>query len=84
VGVCRIVSCSLRNDRLSLIFDHKPSACVGHVAWKTEGLAVPSKEMHDDWHNMLDFLRAREKARFSQITEILQRLGLHTYIPAFM
>ena len=65
-GVCRIVASILHNVQLTDVgFDHGPSACVGHDAWKSEGLPVPPSEVvAQDWWRadskaLLRFLRVR-------------------------
>ena len=60
-AVCRIIACILHNVKLTTVyFDHKPSACVGHDAWKSEGLPVPPREVVvQGWTEVLRFLRVR-------------------------
>ena len=60
-AVCRIIACILHNVKLTLVwFDHEPSACVGHDAWKSEGLRVPPSEVvAKGWREVLRFLRVR-------------------------
>ena len=60
-AVCRIIACILHNVKLTTVyFDHQPSACVGHDAWKSEGLPVPSREVAaQGWTEVLRFLRVR-------------------------
>jgi hypothetical protein len=59
-GVCRIISCILHHPKLTtVIFDHEPSACIGHDAWNSEGLAVPPVDVvAQGWAVVLKFLRA--------------------------
>ena len=58
-AVCRIIACILHNVELTDVnFDHEPSACVGHDAWKSEGLPVPPSEVAaQGWTEVLRFLR---------------------------
>jgi hypothetical protein len=58
-AVCRIIACILHNVNLTEVwFDHEPSACVGHDAWKSEGLHVPPREVvAKGWWGVLSFLR---------------------------
>ena len=43
-AVCRIIACILHNVKLTEVsFDHSISACIGHDAWKSEGLPVPPR-----------------------------------------
>ena len=60
-AVCRIIACILHNVKLTEVyFDHLPSACVGHDAWKSEGLPVPPREVvAQGWTEVLRFLRVR-------------------------
>jgi hypothetical protein len=60
-AVCRIIACILHNVKLTTVyFDHQPSACVGHDAWRSEGLPVPSREVvAQGWTEVLRFLRVR-------------------------
>jgi hypothetical protein len=59
-GVCRIISCILQHPKLTTVmFDHEPSACIGHDAWNSEGLAVPPADVvAKGWAVVLQFLRA--------------------------
>jgi hypothetical protein len=59
--VCHIIACILHNIQLTDVwFDHEPSACVGHDAWKSEGLPVlPSEVVAQGWREVLRFLRVR-------------------------
>ena len=61
VGVLRIVSCILYNEKSKLTdvtLDPKPSACVGHEAWRSEGLPpLPSAVVRDGWDAVLKHLR---------------------------
>jgi hypothetical protein len=58
-SVCRIIACILHNVKLTTVyFDHQPSACVGHDAWKSEGLPVPPSEVvAQGWTEVLLFFR---------------------------
>ena len=59
-GVCRIVSCILHNEKLTEVgFDHKPSSCVVHEAWRREGLSVLPKSVvaSQAWVTVLEHLR---------------------------
>ena len=58
-AVCRIIACILHNVKLTTVsFDHQPSACVGHDAWRSEGLPVPPSEVvAQGWTEVLRFLR---------------------------
>jgi hypothetical protein len=58
-GVCCIVSLILHNDNLTQVsFDHEPSACVAHEAWRREGLPVPPESVvGDGWLSVLKHLR---------------------------
>ena len=60
-SVCRIIACILHNVKLTTVFfDHRPSACVVHDAWKSEGLPVPpSYVVALGWTEVLRFLRVR-------------------------
>jgi hypothetical protein len=53
VGVLRIVSCIIYNEKLTdanVDLDHSPSACVGHDAWRSEGLPqLPSAVVINKW-----------------------------------
>ncbi len=45
-GVCRFIAIMLHNPKRTLDqlqFDHMPSACAMHPAWRREGLPVPRK-----------------------------------------
>ena len=59
--MCRFISCILHNMELThMSFNHEPSACVGHDAWKSEGLRVPPSEVEaKGWREVLRFLRVR-------------------------
>ncbi len=59
--VCRIIACIRHNIKLTTVFfDHQPSACVGHDAWRSEGLPVPPSEVvAQRWTEVLHFLRVR-------------------------
>jgi hypothetical protein len=59
VGVCQVISCILHNSNLSEVqFDHEPNECVGHDAWKSEGLPIPpSGVVAQGWKAVLEFLR---------------------------
>ena len=58
-GVCRIVSCIVFNENLTVVnFDHGPSACVTHEAWRSWGLPVPPKSVvGNGWGAVLKHLR---------------------------
>ena len=60
-AVCRIIACILHNVKLPTVYlDHKPSACVRHHAWRSEGLPVPPREVvAQGWREVLRFLRVR-------------------------
>jgi hypothetical protein len=62
-GVCRIISCILQHPKLTTVmFDHEPSACIGHDAWNSEGLAVPPADvLAKGWAVVLKFLRAGDE-----------------------
>jgi hypothetical protein len=62
VGVSRIISCVLHNDEVAdLYFDHPFSSCCDHVAWMSEGLAVPPQEVvRKGWRAILPFLRRQK------------------------
>ena len=60
VGVSRIVSCVLHNENLTDLpfLTPSPSACVGHEAWRSEGLPpLPSAVARDGWDAVLKHLR---------------------------
>ena len=60
-SVCRFIACILHNVKLTtVVFDHRPSACVRHDAWRSEGLPVPpSKVVAQGWEAVLRFFRVR-------------------------
>ena len=60
-AVCRIIACILHNVKLTTVYlGHKPSACVSHDAWKSEGLPVPPSEVvAQGWEAVLRLLRVR-------------------------
>ncbi len=60
-AVCRIIACILHNVKLNTVYlGHEPSACVGHDAWRSEGLPVPPSEVvAQGWTAMLRLLRVR-------------------------
>ena len=63
---CHFIACILHNPNLTkLSLDHKPSACVGHDAWHSEGLLVPPV-VAERWTDVLEFLRkpVRDSCRF--------------------
>ena len=64
-SVCRIIACILHNVKLTNVeFDHRPSDCVRHDAWRSEGLPVPPSEVVvKGWTEVLRFLRVRVFAR---------------------
>ena len=59
VGVSRIVSCILHNEKLTVVYlEPSPSACVGHEAWRSEGLPpLPSAVVTNGWLAVLKHLR---------------------------
>ena len=59
--MCRIIACILDNVKLTAVrFGHEPSACVGHDAWRSEGLPVPPRQVvAQGWTAVLCFLRVR-------------------------
>ena len=59
--MCRIIACILHNVKLTTVsFDQEPSDCVGHDAWKSEGLPVPSRKVvAQGWTEVLRFLKVR-------------------------
>jgi hypothetical protein len=67
-GVCRIVASILHNVQLTYVaFDQGTSACVGHDAWRSEGLPVlPSTVVARGWGAVLRVLRVRHAARLSR------------------
>ena len=58
-GVCRLIPCILRNQKLTDVdLDHAPSACVGHDAWRSEGLPLlPAEIVDEGWKAVLKHLR---------------------------
>jgi hypothetical protein len=64
-AVCRIIACILHNIKLTkVLLDHKPFACVGHDAWKSEGLPVPPIEVvARGWKAVLRLFRVRNVSR---------------------
>ena len=58
-AVCRFIACILPNVKLTTVYlGHEPSACVGHDAWKSEGLPVPPSEVvAQGWTEVLRFFR---------------------------
>ena len=60
---CHLVACALHNPNLTeLVLDHQPFACVGHDAWRREGLPVVSVLSLEDaewtkWTTVLESLR---------------------------
>ena len=57
---CHLVACILHNPNLTeLVLDHQPSACVGHDAWRSEGLPVVSlpRPAEVGWTAVLESLR---------------------------
>ncbi len=58
--MCRLISRILHNAQLTTVsLDHRPSACVRHDAWKSEGLPEPPGEVvAQGWTAVLEFLRA--------------------------
>ena len=59
VGVSRIVSCVLHNEKLTSVYlEPSPSACVGHEAWRSEGLlSLPSAVVTKGWNAVIKHLR---------------------------
>ena len=59
--MCRIIACILHNVKLTNVYlGHEPSACVGHDAWRSEGLPVPPSEVvAQGWEAVLRFMRVR-------------------------
>ena len=63
--MCRVIACILHNVKLAdvsfttLHHSREPSACVGHDAWKSEGLPVPPRQVVHlrGWPLVLRFLR---------------------------
>lgn len=74
VGICQIVSCILHNDKLTTVyFDHAPSVCVGHVAWRHEGLAVPPDSVvHKGWVAVFEYSRKVRDVRSCSSRNLLQ------------
>ena len=72
-AVCRLISCILHNVKLTDVYlDHEPSACVGHDAWKSEGLPVPPGEVTaQGWKAVLQFLRAGAKVAVHELRLML-------------
>ncbi len=64
-GVCHIIARIIHNIKLTdVCFDHEPYACVGHGAWRSEGLPVPPVEVAaEGWAAVLRYLRVRCFAR---------------------
>ena len=60
-AVCHFIACILHNVKLTEVyFDHRPSACVGHDAWRSEGLPVPPREVvAQGWTAVLHLFRVR-------------------------
>ena len=60
-AVCRIIAYIQHNVKLTTVyFDPQPAACVGHDAWRSEGLPVPpSKVVAQGWDAVPRFLRVR-------------------------
>ncbi len=58
-AVCCFIACILHNVKLTkVVFDQRPSGCVGHDAWTIEGLPVlPSEVVGQGWTEVLRFLR---------------------------
>ena len=74
-ATCHFIACILHNPKLTPVLDHKPSACVGHDAWHSEGLPVPPADVvAKDWGDVLQFLRkpVRDSCRFC----IMRQLSL--------
>ena len=60
-AVCRIIACILHNVKLNTVYlGHEPSDCIGHDAWKSEGLPVPPSEVvAQGWTAVLRLFRVR-------------------------
>jgi hypothetical protein len=60
VGVCRTIPHIVHRPKITTVFfDHEPSACIGHDAWNSEGLAVPPADVvAKGWAVVLQFLRS--------------------------
>jgi hypothetical protein len=58
-GVCQIASLIFQNENLTKVsFDHEPSACVAHEAWRSWCLPVPPKSVVDNgWESVFKHLR---------------------------
>ncbi len=59
--MCRIIACILHNVKLTSVYlGHEPSACVGHDAWRSEGLPVPPSDVvAQGWEAVLHLFRVR-------------------------
>ena len=59
--MCYFIACILHNVKVTTVYlGHEPFACVGHDAWKSEGLPVPPREVvAQGWTEVLRFLRVR-------------------------
>jgi hypothetical protein len=59
----------LHNDSLSRVrVPHHPSSCVGHVAWRHDGLSIPPDEVvSQGWGSVLSFLRRIFKVRAAHL-----------------
>jgi hypothetical protein len=60
-AVCRFIAFILEKVKLTTVrFDHEPSACVSHDAWRSEGLPNPPSEVvAEGWKVVLRLLRVR-------------------------
>ena len=66
-----MISCMLHNDSLSRVHvPHHPSSCVGHVAWRHDGLSIPPDELvSQGWGSVLSFLRRIFKVRAAHLRQ---------------
>ena len=72
-ATCHLIACILHNVKLTnVLFNHQPSACVGHDAWRSEGLPVPPSEVvAQGWKAVLEFLRAGAKVAVHELRLML-------------
>ena len=72
-GICRLTICILRNHKLTDVrFDHEPSACVGHDAWRSEGLPVlPAEVIRGEWRGVLKCLRELPGSHLLEVFEFV-------------
>ncbi len=76
--MCRIIACIQHNVKLTtMYFDHQAAACVGHDAWRSEGLPVPpSKVVAQGWEAVPRFLRVRRVfAQFKAVARAADALS---------